>query len=155
MLTKLIGTAASGGSMVVIKYIAIAWAIVTALLITTVIIEYAIIKGYQSDLTKLKAELTTCEEKKAELGKTVIVKDQDLASLQGRLTECSTIINSNITECSGILDAVRQGCEGLNLRYKTAWEACEARLKDCGGGVNEECSDFIKRSISPFYYGMH
>ena len=154
MWSKLFGTAVAGVSLPVIKYVAIAWAVVTALLITTILIEYAIIKGYQADSEKMKAELTACEEKKAELGKTVIVKDQNLATIQGGLTECRRLIKDNTLECSGVLDTVRQGCESINKKYKEAWESCERRLSDCGGGVNEECTDFIKRSINPFYYSV-
>lgn len=152
MLSKLFSAVSSGASIPILKYVMIAAAIIITLLITTVIIEYAIIKGYQADITKAGAALTQCEEKKAELGKTVIVKDQDLATVQGGLAECRKIIDNNMKDCSGILDAVKAGCEGLNKRYKEAWGACEAKLSNCGGGINEECSSFINRSITPFYY---
>lgn len=156
MFSSLIKNAGAGGLTVIYKYIAIAWAVVTAVLIFIIIIEYAIIKGYKADLTSKTADLTSCTEKNGELGRTVTDKDRDLATAQALLTECRENKDAGSKECSKFLDAIKSGCEGVSRSYRTAWENCELKLRECGGGVNEECNDFIRRSISPFYYdGVH
>jgi len=148
-ITSLFGGAGLTAAM---KYILIALAVVIALLVTAVGIDYAIIKSLQADKVKLTAGLAECELKKAETARVIIDKDAALADLQKRCTDCAGQTMRNIEECIAFTELLKKGCAAQTSRCESGWRECEEKLKNCGGGVNEDCEDSIKRRITPYLY---
>jgi hypothetical protein len=150
-LTSLFGGAGLTAAM---KYLLIALAVIIGLLVTTVLIEYAVIKSLQADKVKLTAALKECELKKDETARVIIDKDAALADLQKRCTECTGQTMRNIEECLAFTELLKKGCAAQTSRCESGWRECEEKLKNCGGGVNEDCEDSIKRRITPYLYSL-
>lgn len=149
--TSLLG---SSGFAAAGKYILIAAVFIFLIMMSVIAFQYGMLRKRKADLDKCRTELVRAKEKNAEILAALKFKDKSMSATEESLVRCLKEKERNTEGCAEYTEEHINKYKERLARCSTGLEACEKALKDCGGGVYEDCETFIMRTIRPYLYSM-